>query len=62
MGMIDSGSSETFIGNSVAKLMNLTIFPKTKTIALADNKQVAKIVGQVIVDIKVNSTCYDSRY
>ena len=52
--MIDSGSSDTFILESLALKRKLCIFPKQKTIPLADKTHVAKIVGEVIIDIEVN--------
>ena len=52
--MIDSGSSDTFIDEAHSKKLNLVIFPKERTIPLADKEHVAKIVGEVIVDIEVN--------
>ena len=52
--MIDSGSSDTFIDEAHSKKLNLVIFPKERTIPLADKKHVAKVVGEVIVDIEVN--------
>ena len=52
--MIDTGSSDTFIDEAHSKKLNLVIFPKERTIPLADKKHVAKIVGEVIIDIEVN--------
>ena len=52
--MVDSGSSDTFIRKSLALKRKLCIFPKNKTIPLADKTHVAKIVGEVIIDIEVN--------
>ena len=34
--MIDSGSSDTFIDEAMTKKRNLVIFPKERTIPLAD--------------------------
>ena len=52
--MVDSGRSDTFIDEAHSKKLNLVIFPKARTIPLADKKHVAKIVGEVIIDIEVN--------
>ena len=52
--MIDSGSSSTFIKESVANKLKLYIIPKNKTIPLADNKQVAKIIGEVVININIS--------
>jgi len=52
--MIDSRSSSTFIKKSVADKLKLYIIPKHRTIPLADNKHVAKIIGEVVINIKVN--------
>jgi hypothetical protein len=52
--MIDSGSLATFIRLSLAKRLNLLIFSKNKTVPLADDNHVAKVVGEVIVDLEVN--------
>ena len=52
--MIDSGSSDSYIRESAASNMNLCIFPKQKTVPLADKKSVASIIGEVIVDIEVH--------
>ena len=40
--------------HSLAKRLNLIVFPKEKTVPLADDNHVAKIVGEVIVDVEVN--------
>ena len=52
--MIDTGSSGTFINESTTKRRKLTTFPKQRTIPLANKKQHATIVGEVIIDIVVN--------
>ncbi len=52
--MIDSGSSGTFIDESAANNQNLYIIPKSRTIPLADKKSFAKIVGEVVINIKIN--------
>ena len=52
--MIDSGSSSTFIKQSVAKKLKLFIIPKNRTIPLADNNLVARIIGEVVINIKFN--------
>ena len=52
--MVDSGSSSTFIKKSVANKLNLYIIPKNRTIPLADSNLVAKIVGEVVINIEVN--------
>jgi len=55
--MIDSGSSSIFIKKSVADKLKFYIIPKHRTIPLADNKHVAKIIGEVVIkviNIKVN--------
>ena len=57
--MIDSGSSETFIADACTKKLNLVVFPKDRTIPLADKKHVARIIGSVIVDIEVNGVKHE---
>ena len=57
--MIDSGSSDTFIDDGHSKRLNLVVFPKERTIPLADKKHVAKIIGQVIIDIEVNGVKHE---
>ena len=52
--MIDSGSSDSYIRESTANKMNFCIFPKQKTVPLADKKHIANIIGEVIVDIQVH--------
>ena len=52
--MIDSGSSGTFVNESTAKQRKLVIFPKQRTIPLANKKQHATIIGEVIIDIVIN--------
>lgn len=52
--MIDSGSSSTFIKQSAAEKLNLFIIPKSRTIPLADNNLVAKIIGEVVINIEFN--------
>ena len=52
--MVDTGSGRTFIGHKLARNRKLVIFEKQSTIPLADKKSVAKIVGEVIVDIDIN--------
>ena len=52
--MVDSGSSGTFINKSAAEKLNLFIMPKSKTIPLADKKSVAKIIGEVVINIDIN--------
>ena len=52
--MIDSGSSSTFIKESVAEKLKLYIIPRKKTISLADSKHVAKIIGEVVINIEIN--------
>ena len=39
---------------SVAKNLKLLIIPKNKTIPLAGSKLVAKIMGEVVINIEVN--------
>ena len=51
--MIDSGSSSTFIKQSAAEKLNLFIIPKSRTIPLADNNLVAKIIGEVVINIEL---------
>ena len=58
-GMIDSGSSGTFINESVCKRHKLIVFPKQRTIPLANKKQVANIIGEVIVDLNLNGVKHD---
>ena len=52
--MVDTGSGRTFISHKLARKRKLVIFDKQSTIPLADKKSVARIVGEVIVDIDVN--------
>lgn len=52
--MIDSGSSHTFIKQSVAERLKLYILPKKRSIPLADNNQVAKVIGEVVINIEIN--------
>lgn len=59
--MIDSGSISTFIDKSVANKLDLFIIPKQKTISLADPKQKARIIGEVIVDVTLNNRVRSSK-
>ena len=52
--MVDTGSGRTFINHKLAHNRKLLIFEKQSTIPLADKKSVARIIGEVIVDIDVN--------
>lgn len=44
----------------MAKNLNLFVITKQKTIALADPKQYAKIVGEAIVDITLNNRTHSA--
>ena len=57
--MIDSGSISTFMNKSMAKKLNLFIIPKNKSVSLADENQKAQIVGEVIVNLKLNNNTYN---
>ena len=52
--MIDSGSVSTFINEAKAKSLDLVLFPKNKSVSLANSKASAKITGEVIVDISID--------
>ena len=53
--MIDSGSTGTFIKHSVTKSLGLYMLPPKRTlIPLADSNSVAKIIGQVVINIEIN--------
>ena len=52
--MIDTGSSGTFVSESTAKRLKLLVFPKHRSIPLANKKQVAVIIGEVIIDLVVH--------
>ena len=58
--MIDSGSVSTFINFSTAKKLNLLIFPKQKTLSLADDHQKARIVGEVIVNVTLENNIFNN--
>ena len=58
--MIDSGSVGTFINRATAEKMKLCIFPKSKTVSLADPNCTVQIIGKVIVDLSLNSHIYTS--
>ena len=53
--MIDSGSVSTFIDKSVSQRLKLNFLPKSKTFAFADLNQTAKITGEVVIDVQLNS-------
>ena len=57
--MIDTGSSGTFISESTTKRLKLLTFPKQRTVPLANKKQVATIIGEVIIDITVNGVKHE---
>ena len=53
--MIDSGSTGTFLKLSAVKSLGLYILPPQRTsIPLADSKNVAKIIGQVVINVDIN--------
>ena len=52
--MVDSGSGRTFISKLAAQKSNLYIIPKSRTIPLADKKSVAKIIGEVVINVVIN--------
>jgi len=52
--MVDSGSSGTFINKLAAQKSNLFIIPKSRTIPLADKRSVAKIIGEVVINVEIN--------
>ena len=52
--MIDTGSSGTFISESTTKRLKLLVFPKQRSIPLANKNQVASITGEVIIDLVVH--------
>ena len=43
------------MNKSMAKKLNLFIIPKNKSVSLADENQKAQIVGEVIVNLKLNN-------
>ena len=58
--MIDSGSLGTFMKQSLAKRLKLLVFAKEKTVPLADDNHVAKVVGEVIVDVEINGVKHEN--
>ena len=58
--VIDTGSSGTFISESATKKLKLLVFPKQKTIPLANKKQVASISGEVIITLSVHGVKHEN--
>lgn len=56
--MVDSGSICTYINHTLAEKLKLFIIPKAKFVTLADSNQKAKVIGEVVVDLKLQDVTH----
>ena len=56
--LLDSGSSDTFIKESVAEWMKLELLPSRSCVTLASSNQTAVILGHCFLDIKIDNYIY----
>lgn len=57
--LIDTGSSENFISEKLAKKLNLKVFPKLATVSMASSNLTTQVLGCCSESIVINEKIYD---